>query len=173
MKFSILFIILISISVLSGTAQNSGLQLTKIKNHKIVYINKDSKIRIRLKKGGTMIHGKYTPLNDSTILIQSYIIGLKQIYEIRISTFPITLAGVSLLCAGTLFAVAGLTANSLDASLARLGGGVYKPAPVYPYYVSAALLATGGLIFLNHGKKYASSKWQYKVIKPVPVVNSN
>ena len=183
MKTSILFIILISFSALSGTAQNIGLQLTKYKDQKTKYINEDSKIRIRLKNGGKIIIGRYASLNDSTILVQSYndslilvqsdTIGLKQISEIRVRPLSIIISGVALLGTGTLITAAGL---ALWVSLtAEIGGwgfiiGIIVAAPLAAV---GAILATGGIIFLVHGKKYASSKWQYKLVKQVPFANSN
>jgi hypothetical protein len=172
MKLYILFFTLISFSVLSVTAQNSGILVTKSKNQKTKFIKEDS--RIRIKSGGKTIKGRFSALSDSTILVQSDTLLLKQISELQVKTFPIQLGGAALLLVGTYstaFGIVGVVAAATS-EFATLGL-VFGIILLSPFYVGGVLIATTGILLIIHGRKYTFPKWKYKIVRPIPVADSN
>jgi len=171
MKNAILFFVFIYFSVLSVNAQKGGLLVTKYKNQKSKFIKEDLKVRI--KSNGKTLKGRFRTLSDSTILVKTDTILLSQISEIRVTTFPIQLGGGLLLLAGTYITAGGIFGVATLASEGG-GGGLLVGLLVFsPLYVGGAFIAASGIFLLVKGKKYATSKWEYKIVKPIPVTDSN
>ena len=88
----------------------------------------------------------------------------------RFTKFPIQVGGGLLLIAGTYITAGGLigvaTAFAEDT-------GLFFPLIVFsPLYVDGAFIAASGIVLLVRGKKYARSKWEYKIVRPIPVTYS-
>jgi hypothetical protein len=74
---------------------------------------------------------------------------------------------VTYLTAGGIFGVAALAAEGG-------GEGLFVGLLLFsPFYIGGAFIAASGVFLLVKEKKYAASKWEFKIIKPIPVTDSN
>ena len=152
--------------VLSGYAQNGGILVTKYRNQKSKFITEDSKIQV--KSGGKTIKGRYTILSDSTILVNTDTISLKQIAEFSVKNLPVQLGGAALLLAGAYSTAGGIVGVIAATSEFGIYGFVFGAIFLSPFYVGGVYIAATGILLLVRGKKYASAKWKYKIVRPVP-----
>lgn len=173
MKYALLFFVLISFSIISVKAQKGGLLVTKYKNQKSKFITEDSKVRI--KSGGKTLKGRFTILSDSTILVQTDTILLTQISEVRFQKVATQFGGGLLLLAGAYLTAGGIFGVATIAAEGGVGSGALLIGLFIfsPLYVGGAFIAATGILLLVKGKKFTSSNWKYKIVRPIPVPYSN
>lgn len=167
MKNTILVLVLLSFATSAVNAQKGGILVTKYNNQKSKFINEDSKIRV--KSGGKTLKGEFRTLSDSTIMVNADTILLSQITEIRYKNLSALLGGGSLLLTGAYLTAAGIYGVAMTSAEGGGIGFLLGMVIFSPFYVGGALITTGGILLLVHGKKYVPSKWKYKIARNNPV----
>lgn len=131
--------------------QEKGITLINRKNEKTVFFPENKRIKIRTTENKNII-GKYSIVDDKTILIKNQEISIDSIVMIRSCTISSQVFSPLLLTTGSVFVIVG------TAGLIAGGYGVIA-SPLIPFGLPLILIP----ILAN---KHNNKKWAYKIENP-------